>query len=261
MAKASWKKFPHADKSFVYAGAALKKNWGRLHRGDCEPFPADDAVQEAWRLYHQGEFQKAFEAGLGAGVDGYNAANKAAMIHGNYLETDDKKKLALFQEISDRCDELQAAQPKNANAYYIQAYALGRYSQGISVIKALTQGLGGKIKNALEMAIKLDAKHADAHSALGAYHAEVVDKVGAMVAKLTYGASKDLATKHFDTALKLAPDSAIACIEYGNALVMLFGDKRMDDAIKLYEKAAAATPVDAMEKLDVQLAKSELEEE
>lgn len=260
MAKAAWKKFPHADKAYVFAGAALKKNWERLHRGDREPYPADAAVQEAWRLYHQGEFHKACEAGLAAGADGYNAANKAAMIYANYLETDDKRKLALFQEISERCEELQQAQPKNANAYYIQAYALGRYSQGISVIKALTQGLGGKIKSALETAIKLEPKHADAYSALGAYHAEVVDKVGALVGKLTYGASKDVAVKHFASALKIAPDSAIACIEYANSLVMLFGQARMDEAVKLYEKAAAATPLDAMERLDVELAKSELED-
>src|SRR3989338_7243792 len=260
MAKSAWKKFPYADKAFVFAGAALKKNWERLHRGDREPFPADAAVQEAWRLYHHGEFHKACDAGLAAGLDGYNVANKAAMIYANYLEEDDKRKLEMFQAISARCEELQQAQAKNANAYYIQAYALGRYSQGISVIKALTQGLGGKIKAALETAIKLDPKHADAHSALGAYHAEVVDKVGAMVGKLTYGASKDIAVKHFESALKLAPDSAIACIEYANALVMLFGQGRMDEAVKLYEKAAAATPVDAMERLDVELAKAELED-
>jgi len=260
MAKAAWKKFPYADKAYVFAGPALKKNWERLHRGDREPFPADTAVQEAWRLHHQGEFHKACEAGLAAGLDGYNAANKAAMIYANYLETDEKRKLALFQEISERCEELQQAQPKNANAYYIEAYALGRYSQGISVVKALTQGLGGKIKVALETTLKLDPKHADAHSALGAYHAEVVDKVGAMIGKLTYGASKDVAVKHFESALKLAPDSAIACIEYANALVMLFGQGRMAEAVKLYEKAAAAAPVDAMERLDVELAKSELED-
>ncbi len=260
MAKPAWKKFPHVDKAFVYAAAALKKNWERLHRGDCEPFPAAVAVQEAWRLYHQGEFHKACEAGLAAGIDGYNVANKATMIYATYLEDDDKRKLELFQVISVRCDQLQQAQPRNANAYYFQAYALGRYSQGISVLSALTQGLGGKIKAALEMALTLEPKHAEAFSASGAYHAEVVDKVGAMVAKLTYGASKDVAVMHFASALKLAPDSAIACIEYANALVMLFGQSRMDEAVKLYEKAAAATPVDAMECLDVELAKAELED-
>ncbi|MBK9020049.1 MAG: hypothetical protein IPL72_08625 [Sulfuritalea sp.] len=260
-AKPAWAKFPHADKAFIYAGASLKKNWERLHRGDQEPFPADPAVQEAWRLYHQGEFQAACEAGLAAGIDGYNAANKAAMIYATYLEGDERRKLETFQGIAARCGELQRAQPKNVNGHYFQAYALGRYSQGISVLKALTDGLGGRIKSALEATLRLEPRHAEAHSALGAYHAEVVDKMGAMVARLTYGASKELAVKHFETALKLTPDSAIACIEYANALVMLFGDKRMDDAIDLYEKAAAATPVEAMEKLDVELAKSELEDE
>ncbi|MDK9715386.1 MAG: tetratricopeptide repeat protein [Sulfuritalea sp.] len=260
MAKPAWKKFPHADKAFVYAGAALKKNWERLHSGDCEPFPADAAVQEAWRLYHQGEFGKAFEAGLAAGVDGYNAANKAAMIYATYLEDDDQRKLELFQSISARCEELQQAQPKNANAWYFQAYALGRYSQGISVLNALTQGLGGRIKAALDAALKLAPKHAEAHTALGAYHAEVVDKVGALIGKLTYGANRESAVKHFETALKLVPDSAIARIEYANALVMLFGQGKMDQAVKLYEKAAAETPVEAMECLDVELAKAELED-
>lgn len=259
--KQSWKTFAYPDKGFIYSGAGLKKHWDRLHCGDREPFPADPAVQEAWRLYHQGDFQAACEAGLAVGLDGYNAANKAAMIYATYLEDDAQRKLEWFQTISARCDELKAAQPKNVNAHYFQAYALGRYSQGISVLKALTNGLGGRIKTALEAALRLDPKHAEAHIALGAYHAEVVDKMGGMVAKLTYGASRELAVKHFEAALKLMPDSAIARIEYANALVMLFGDKRMDDAVDLYENAAAATPADAMERLDVELAKSELEEE
>ena len=260
MAGPAWNRFPHADKAFAYAGAALKKHWERLHRGDCEPFPAAAGVQEAWRLYHQGEFQKACEAGLAAGPDGYNAANKAAMIYATFLEDDDQRKLELFQAISARCEALQRVQPKNVNAHYFQGYALGRYSQGISVLNALTQGLGGKIKAALDAALKLEPKHAEAHTALGAYHAEVVDTVGALIGKLTYGARKELAVKHFESALKLAPDSAIARIEYANAMVMLFGKGRMDEAAKLYQKAAAAIPVDAMERLDVELAKAELED-
>jgi tetratricopeptide (TPR) repeat protein len=260
MSKAAWKKFPHPEKKYAYAGAALKKAWDRLHRGDCEPFPADETVQEAWRLYHRGEFQKAVDAGVGAGLPGYNAANKAAAIYANYLEPDADRKLALFQEVAQRAEELQKAEPKNANAWYLHAYALGRYSQGISVVKALAQGLGGKIKDSLGTAIKLQPKHADAHIALGAYHAEVIDKVGAMVGGLTYGAKKDSGVEHFHKALKLNPDSAIARMEYANGLVMMFGKSRMEEAGRLYEEAAACEPADAMERLDVELAKSELEE-
>jgi tetratricopeptide (TPR) repeat protein len=107
-------------------------------------------------------------------------------------------------------------------------------------------------------AIKLQAKHAEAHTAYGSYQAEVLEKVGALVAGMTYGAKKDSALAHFETALKLHPDSAIARIEYANGLILLFGKGRIDDAQRLYEEAAACKPVDAMEQLDVLFAKAEL---
>jgi hypothetical protein len=39
---------------------------------------------------------------------------------------------------------------------------------------------------------------------------------------------------------------------------MLFGKTRLADAEKLYTEAAACKPADAMERLDVELARSEL---
>jgi hypothetical protein len=39
---------------------------------------------------------------------------------------------------------------------------------------------------------------------------------------------------------------------------MLEGKKKIDEAIKLYEEAAACEPADAMERLDVELVKKEL---
>jgi len=260
MARESWVKFPHPEKSYTYAGAALRKHWERLHQGDAEPFPADEPVQEAWRRFHQGEFHKAAELGLGAGMAGSTVANKATAIYANYLETDAARKLALFQEVARRAEAQQRAEANNANAYYWQAYALGRYSQGISVAKALAEGLGGKIKDALTRAIKLAPKHADAHIALGTYHAEVIDKVGAMIGALTYGAKKEEGVKNFEMALKLNPDSAIARIEYANGLAMMYGKGKLDEASRLYEAAAAFKPMDAMERLDVELARAELED-
>lgn len=259
MSKA-WTAFPYPDKAYVYAGANLKKHWTRLHAGDCEPFPADERVQQAWRLYHRGEFQAACELGASLGIDGYAAANKAQAIYATYLEGSAGRKLEMLQEVARRCEEHIAAQPKNPNGHYLLAYALGRYSQGISVVKALSQGLGGRIKDAIDRALRLQPRHADAHIAMGTYHAEVIDKVGAMVGALTYGASRAAGVDHFETALRLNPHSAIARIEYANALAMMFGQAKMKQAEKLYEEAAACQPVDAMERLDVELAKAELEE-
>ena len=256
---ARWTAFPHAAAEYTYDTAALKKKWARLHAGDAEPLPKDDKVLAAWALFHAGEFQKAFDAGLKAGGAGITVANKAQTIYATYLEKSEKAKLAHFMEAAERAEAQIAAEPKNPNAYYFMALALGRYSQGISVAKALTQGLGGKVKSALETTIKLQPKHADAHIALGSFHAEVIDKVGSLLGR-TQGASKDAGLTLYKNALKLNPTSAVAMVEYANGLVMLEGDKKMKEATKLYEDAAASEPMDAMERLDVEMAKAELED-
>jgi len=49
-------------------------------------------------------------------------------------------------------------------------------------------------------------------------------------------------------------------VEYANGLVMLEGEKRMKEATKLYEDAAACEPLDATERLDIEMAKAELED-
>jgi tetratricopeptide (TPR) repeat protein len=82
-----------------------------------------------------------------------------------------------------------------------------------------------------------------------------------MMGKLTYGANKDESVKHYETALKLNPQSPIATIEYANGLLMLFGDQQVDKATKLYDKAAKMKGRDAMELMDIESARAELEDE
>jgi len=283
MTRTRWKPFPHPDRHYDYAGARLKASWSRLHQGDREPYPAAGGLkklvdqcpefapsgsleqaakdlQEAWRAYHRGEFGHAVELGLAVGPLGYGVANKAANIYATYLETAQSAQLALFLESAQRAESIFARAGSVINAWYFHAQALGRYSQGISVVTALAQGLGGKVKASLEQTIRLEPRHADAHIAMGAYHAEVVHKVGSLIGGLTYGASRDEAVRHFDAALKLNPHSAIARVEYARGLVMLFGNDELAHATRLYQEAAACPPADAMERLDAELARSELEE-
>ena len=259
MAAAKWKAFPHPTKAWTYAGEALKRNWDRLHRGDCEPFPKDKGAQEAWRLFHAGRLGEAVAAGLEAGGAGITAANKAQAIYANGLETQEARRIALFEEVMKRAQAQAKEAPKNANAHYLYAYAAGRYSQRISVAQALAQGYGGKIKAALESALELQPKHAEAHVAMGAYHAEIIDKVGALVGSLTYGASKEKGEEHFRKALELAPDSPIAHVEMANGLVLMRGRKMVEEAGRLYAKAAQMEPRDAMEKLDVEAARAQID--
>ena len=283
MAAMKWKPFAFGSPDYDYPGAALKKAWLELHRGDCEPFPdaafvrqaltahsrlkppldAEKtalALQSAWRAYHRGDFGAAVGEGAALGPIGANVANKAANIYATYLETDPARKRELLLQSAERAEALQAAAPDFPNALYFHAQALGRYSQEISIVKALAQGLGGKVKANLDKAIKLAPNHAEAHIALGAYHAEIVAKVGAMLAGLTYGATKEEAVKHFALARKLIPQSAIARIEEANGLVLLFGKAKLAEAEELYKEAAACPPADAMQRLDAEHAREEGED-
>jgi tetratricopeptide (TPR) repeat protein len=223
-----------------------------------EPLPSDHRVLDAWAHFHNGEFEKASAVGLKLGEIGLNVAQKATCIYATYLEKQESHRLALYQEVANRADQHIISNPDNLNAYYWRAYALGHYSQGISVAKALAQGLGTKIKTDLEHVIELQPKHPDAHIALGSFHAEVIDKVGELIGAMAYGAHRDTGLKLFTQALDLHLQSAIGMVEYARALMMLDGEKMVAEATRMYQLAAGAHPVDAMERLDVELARTEL---
>lgn len=280
-----WQAFPHDSSAYTYAGKALAKAWPDLHRGDCEPFPdtarMEGLLQEhphaapdgfdgdvaalssdlvsAWRAFHAGDFSAAVRTAHGCGLLGAACANKATGIYATYLEEDASRQQALFQAAIERAQLAIKHLPDEANSHYFHAFNLGRLSQSMSVMDALRQGLGGKIHSSLKNTLELQPDHAEAHTALGMYHAEVINKVGKMIGSMTYGASTDKAIHHFETALELTPESPIAHIEYGNGLYLLFGDREIDRVTELYVTASELAPRDAMERLDVESALAELE--
>ncbi|ATE71640.1 hypothetical protein [Lysobacter capsici] len=282
-AKTAWAAFPHDAKGYAYAGDALKKAWPKLHAGDAEPYPdakraaalikaagkaapkgldADalaTALQDAWRAFHRGDFKAAFDAGQALGPAGASVAVKALGIHATYLVDDEAEQLKRYEQAAKLAEAAVAALPDEANSYYRHAFALGRYSQGISIAKALKAGIAGKVRSALDTTLELEPKHAEAHTAMALYHAEIINKIGGMIGGLTYGAKAAEAEKHIKNAVKLTPDSPIAHIEHGNVLMLLHGDKQEAAAAAAYEKAAKLKPLDAMEALDAAYAKEQLE--
>ena len=280
MAKKAWAAFAHPNKAFDYDGAKLAKAWPALHAGDQEPFPDDKrvaallkkhpklgkdaaaiaaALQDAWRAFHRGDFEAAYDGGVTLKALGASVAIKAGGIHATYLVDGTAAKTARYEELVRLADEAVAALPDEANSHYRRAFAIGRLSQTISIGKALAQGLAGKVRDSLDATLELAPKHAEAHTALGLYHAEIVAKVGGMLAKLTYGASAGEAEKQLKEAVKLTPDSPIAWIEYGNALLLLHGDQREDEVAGAYQKASKIKPRDAMEALDAAWARDQIE--
>ena len=170
-----WAPFPHDAKAYTYAGDALKKAWPALHAGDQEPYPdekrakalmaaagkaakgmtADDLaqrLQDAWRAFHRGEFQQAFEAGSALGPVGASVACKAIAIHATHLVDDEDEQLSRYEQAGKLAEAAIAALPGEANSHYRYAHAMGRYSQGISIAKALKMGIAGKVRESLDAA-------------------------------------------------------------------------------------------------------------
>jgi tetratricopeptide (TPR) repeat protein len=281
--KSGWAKFPHDNKAFDYAGDKLKKAWPALHAGDGESFPDDkraaalikaagksapkgldaaalaEDLQSAWHAFHHGDFEKAFDQGQALGPVGASVAIKAIGIHASHLVEDKDEQLRRFELATKLAEAAIAALPSEANSHYRHAFALGRYSQGISVAKALKMGLAGKVRDSLEKALKLDAKHAEAHTAMAVYHAEIIGKIGALIGGVTYGAKASEAEKHIGAALKLTPESPIVHVEHANILLLLYGTKKENAAAGAYEKATKLKPRDAMERLDIEFARAQIE--
>ncbi|MCB1889586.1 MAG: hypothetical protein KDH20_18410 [Rhodocyclaceae bacterium] len=281
----NWKPFPYGDRAYRYSGDALRRAWPRLHRGDREPYPSRQAVevrisrnpalvadptdpertaerlQDAWRAFHAGDFAAAVQGGIALGPIGCVVAARATLVHTVYLEQDERRQLAILNDVARHCAALLEKTEDWPNAWYVQALALGRCAQLVSVVKALATGLGNKVRSSLENVLALDPGHVDAHIALGVFESEVVANLGSVAAAITFRARRDSAMAHFETARRLAPDSAVAHLECARAMQRMFGQDRSHEAFSLYEQAAACHPVDARERMDVERARLHLEAE
>jgi tetratricopeptide (TPR) repeat protein len=264
------------------AAGSLHERWARLHATDREPWPDErllgrlakeharfatwlqsvdalaalaHSLQHTWGKFHDGDFQGAIDDGSRLGPLGATIANKAAAVHSLYSKRGSPHELELLDAAVKRGEQAVALLPEYANAHYTLALALGRYSQGISILKALAAGIASRVRTHLERTLDLEPQHAEAHVAFGLYHAEIVAKLGALVASLTYGASGDAALEHLRRAAKLAPGSPIVHIEYANGLMLLDSQRHREEARALYAQAASFEPADEMERLDVERAR------
>jgi tetratricopeptide (TPR) repeat protein len=264
----------------------LRERWSRLHQTDREPWPdahaigklargrapllasiethggaqaVAEALQGAWQAFHSGAFDRAILAGGKLGALGATVANKAAAVDSLYSKRGAAQLLKMLEAAVARGEQAVAELPEHPNAHYTLALVLGRYSQRISILKALAAGLATRVREHLQRTLSLEPHHAEAHVAFGLYHAEIVAKLGSLAASLTYGATSGAATEHFRQALALAPSSPIIRMEYAHGLLLLDSARHLRQAQELYEQAAACTPADEMERLDVARAKRGLQ--
>ncbi|MBS0388362.1 MAG: hypothetical protein JSR15_07755, partial [Proteobacteria bacterium] len=167
----------------VHAPADLHERWARLHATDAEPFPDEQrmarlarshprfaatvqqcggaarvaaGVQQAWSEFHAGQFLRAITLGSQFGAIGASAANKAAAVHSLYPGRSATNVLKVLEQATRRGEAAVESLPDYANAHFNLALVMGRYSQRISILTALAEGLASRVREHLERALALE---------------------------------------------------------------------------------------------------------
>jgi hypothetical protein len=185
---AKWTAFPHAG-DYQFDAGSVRRHWARLHAGDAEPCPGRPLL-EAWALFHNGEFQKAMPSRPEAGLSGITLANKATCIYATYLEKRKRPAWTCSCEVAERAEAQASPGPEERQRLVLACLCTGPLQPGHQRGQGAGAGAGQGSRTSLERSHRPAARHADAHIALGAFHAEVIDKVGSLIGGMTYGARR-----------------------------------------------------------------------
>ena len=206
-------------------------------------------IEEAKSAYAEGRFADAARIGASLGTsEGYALAAGSLAIHGFYFAPDAEAE-TLLEEATALARKAIRVDPSNPDAYLRFVQAMGRHAQAIGSFEAINRGYAGKIREAAEKTLELDPESAAAHAALGAWHAEVVAAAGSFIARITHGARESDALAHFESALKHAPDTKFANLEYALGLLLLDEDEYRGKARKLLARAIELPAKDAYDRL------------
>ena len=212
--------------------------------------PAGGQTIEAARTaYAEGRFVEA--GGLGEALEtaeGYVLAANSLAIHGYYFAAEDEQP-ELFARAIRAADEAIRLDPDNPESHFQSAHAIGREAQTVGVVEALNRGYARRTREAAEEALRLDPEMAEAHLTLGSWHAEIVNKMGGLVARVTYRATRRNALDYYENALELAPDEIAVYLEYANGLMLLGRNRNREQARELLLRGIEISPSDAYDRI------------
>ena len=207
-----------------------------------------------------GHWQQAASLGEAAGTAaGFALAAEALTIYAHYFEATESKRPMLLQRAVELAEEANRIRPSDPQLLFQLAHAVGRYAQNIPTSKALLEGHIRRSRQLAEDTLALDPDMVYALLQLGSWHAEVVDRAGPLVARLTYGARAVQAIEHYERAIELAAEDPVVCAEVGRGLLLLSHRRHGDRARELLRQAVALQPQDAYAQLRQQQAKQQLE--
>lgn len=138
-----------------------------------------------------------------------------------------------------KADQAIARDPQRVEGYLQKSIAIGFRGRAIGVSQARAEGLADEALALLERAVAMAPANAWAQASLGAWHLEIVQHAGPVLANLMYGASREQGLQHYRTALTLDPHSALLQMNYALALLAMEDEDVVPEARRALEIAIA----------------------
>ena len=205
---------------------------------------ADDAnlLGEARSLFTAGEYLPAANKARAVGnAEGLALATQITCYYGRYLAPEDDR-LALFEGAVEMAAAALELDPDNAFVRVQNAHALGRYSQQIGVVEAISEGLASKVRDQIDAALALEPDNPSAHMLLANWHAAIINNSG-FIGRMIYGAEEEEVFAHYAEAIRVSPTDAQIRVEFARAILEL-DDEDNAALAREHLDAALAMPVE-----------------
>lgn len=258
------------ESPFHYDRDSLVDAWSRIHSIDQEPLPsaenlerasgvnAEDAgalsqtLLAAWVDFHNGDFQGAWEKGKAAGAAGGYVTGLALNSYGTYLAPE-KDRADIFLQAANDARQAAESCPDSVNIEYAHALNIGRYSETVSITKAITSGAALTFKKSLDTCLTIQPGHVPSLLAQGALYAQVIDAVGELAARVSFGATRKKVFAVYEKALDAktldAKTPPVVYLEYAKN-IRLLDSKKQSQVKGLLEQALNAPVLDPLDVFD-----------
>lgn len=225
-----------------------------LAKGDSAPLV--EAVQQAWRFHYEGKFKEAYELGMQLGPAGAVPAIYAKLMYSTFMISSPKDKLASFREAASQSEALLPLTPGYNFAEFGLLYARVRILERLNTAQALATGFLGSTQKSLLQFTENNPKNSLYPTTLGGIQAGVVERVGSMIGRVTYGATAARTIDRFEQALKLEGNLPVIYNEYVVALSRIDAEDYQKRIQSLAQQCATLTPFSAEEALNQALCQS-----
>lgn len=226
------------------------------------PAKFQEALLDATRDFFAGRFKSAYLKGRELGAYGEMISAFSETIYAYYLTDRQSVKYMMLQDVINNFDkyrDLLDAMAKDSNkkmraiaafAYLGMAYAYGRIAEESSIPVILARGYVGIVQDANTKLLNIYPNHPLGLALKGAINSDIMRRVGKFVGRMTYGARTTTAINAFKKSLELVPNQAITQYEFANTLIYLSHKRKINQAMRHFEKAIRTPPQYAMEALD-----------